>query len=56
MIKVVEFAHQWILLSMSQATLGIDMTVGRGNDTLFLSRLDKHVVGLDIQEEAIAST
>jgi hypothetical protein len=56
MIKVAEFAHQLILLSLSHATLGVDMTVGRGNDTLFLSLLAKRVVGFDIQEEAIAST
>lgn len=56
MIKIAEFAHQLIQLSLPNARLGVDMTVGRGNDTLFLSRFASQVVGFDIQEDAICST
>ncbi|MCK7487400.1 MAG: methyltransferase domain-containing protein [Bacillus subtilis] len=56
MIKVAEFAHQLILMSIKEATVAVDMTVGRGNDTLFLARIAKKVIGFDIQEEAIGST
>jgi tRNA G37 N-methylase Trm5 len=57
MIKIAETAHEWALRKHpSPIDLAVDMTAGRGNDTLFLAGVAKRVVAFDIQEEAIRST
>jgi len=57
MIKIAETAHEWALKNHPQPIgLAIDMTAGRGHDTLFLAGVAKRVVAFDIQVEAIRST
>ena len=53
MKKVLEFAHQLLADVLTKEDVCIDMTVGNGNDTLFLAKIAKHVYGFDIQKEAI---
>jgi methylase of polypeptide subunit release factors len=55
MIKITELAHK-IILEKSECDVAVDMTVGRGFDTLFLAENFKKVYGFDIQKEAIDST
>lgn len=56
MIYVANDSHE-LLTSLNLAEkISIDMTCGRGNDTLFLSSISKLVYAFDIQEEAIQST
>jgi tRNA G37 N-methylase Trm5 len=57
MIKIAEMAHEWALRNhKTSLDLAVDMTAGRGQDTLFLAGVAKRVVAFDIQEEAIRST
>lgn len=56
MKKVLEFAHQLLADVLTKDDLCIDMTVGNGNDTIFLAKIVKHVYGFDIQKEAIMQT
>lgn len=56
MEKVIDFAHNVIKSKVSQNDYCVDMTVGNGNDTLFLCGLAKHVYGFDIQQLAIDNT
>lgn len=50
------YAHELISFLDLSKDLTVDMTVGRGQDTLFLSKISKEVIGFDIQEEAILET
>lgn len=50
------YAHELLLDQDYTKDLGIDMTVGRGLDTLFLSQICNRVVGFDIQKEALEDT
>jgi len=56
MITTTELSHQLIEKIDIQNDLCIDMTVGRGLDTLYLSQRCKSVIGFDVQTEAIEST
>lgn len=56
MIKVAELAHDWASRRQEPIGLSVDMTAGRGQDTLFLASISTRVVAFDIQAEAIAST
>ena len=56
MKKVLEIAHQILAENVTKQDVCIDMTVGNGNDTLFLANIAKHVYGFDIQKEAITKT
>lgn len=56
MKKVLAFAHQLLADILTKDDLCIDMTVGNGNDTIFLAKIVKHVYGFDIQKEAIMQT
>lgn len=56
MKKVLAFAHQLLADILTKEDVCIDMTVGNGNDTLFLAKIAKHVYGFDIQKEAIIQT
>jgi len=55
MIYIAEYAHR-LFEKISPANLLLDMTCGRGFDTLYLSKLSKQVLAFDISQEAIAST
>lgn len=53
-MKAVTYAHKFLRPLLSKDKIGLDMTCGRGNDTLFLARHLKYVYTVDIQKEAIA--
>lgn len=55
MINIVELSHE-LLNEFNNPQKAIDMTCGRGNDTLFLANISKEVYAFDIQDEAISST
>jgi 16S rRNA C1402 N4-methylase RsmH len=55
MIKITELSHK-IVLEKAKINLAVDMTIGRGNDTLFLAKNAEAVIGFDIQPEAITLT
>ena len=42
--------------NVNKSDIVVDMTVGNGNDTLFLANLSKKVFGFDIQDTAIKNT
>lgn len=60
MIKgVINYAHYLLEKSIDKGETVIDATCGNGHDTLFLSNTvgdDGHVIGLDIQQDAINNT
>lgn len=56
MIQVATYAHDLIKQVYLEDKITVDMTCGRGNDTLFLSNVSKKVYAFDIQMEAIEST
>ncbi len=56
MEKVISFAHQLIQQIVSLQDNTLDLTIGNGNDTLFLASISGHVYGFDIQEKAIENT
>lgn len=47
--------HEWIKAFTPLDTV-VDMTAGNGYDTLFLAQHAKHVIAIDIQEDAIIAT
>ena len=55
MLSMVEYVHQRILTYPSHL-IGVDMTMGNGNDTLLLASHCKEVYAFDVQQEAIEST
>lgn len=55
MLTMVEYVHQRIL-SYPQGLIAVDMTMGNGHDTLFLSQHCQYVYAFDIQQEAIDIT
>ena len=55
MIKITELSHK-LIKEIPLANLAVDMTAGRGNDTLFLAEKFDRVLAFDIQEEAISET
>jgi len=54
--RITPFAHRKIKEIVNKNDIVIDMTAGNGNDTLFLSKIAKHVYSFDIQEPAIQVT
>lgn len=57
--NVLSFSHLLIKESLSKGETAIDATAGRGNDTLFLSKVvgeTGRVMAFDIQEEAVEAT
>ena len=54
--RIIPFAHQKIKECVTTNDVVIDATCGNGNDTLFLSKISKHVYAFDIQSEAINNT
>lgn len=55
LINITNQSHEY-LKEFINPNISVDMTCGRGNDTLFLSRISKKVYAFDIQNEAIQST
>lgn len=56
MRKIIEMAHFLLSEKLTLNDVSIDFTMGRGFDTLFLSKISKEVYAFDIQDEAIEST
>lgn len=54
--KVIPFSHRLIKSTVTDEDITLDMTMGKGNDTLLLAQLSKHVYAFDIQEQALHIT
>lgn len=50
------FIHKYFRSLISSDDISVDMTMGNGNDTYYLSKLSKKVYAFDIQDEALLST
>ena len=50
-----EIIHKFLEQTVQPDWISVDMTTGRGHDTLALGKLSKHVYAFDIQSEAIES-
>lgn len=55
MLSMVEYVHSRILTYPS-GLIGVDMTMGNGNDTLLLCKHCREVYAFDVQQEALDST
>lgn len=55
MLSMVEYVHQRICTYPS-GLIGVDMTMGNGNDTLLLASHCKEVYAFDVQQAAIDAT
>lgn len=55
MLSMVEYVHQRVK-TYPQGLVGVDMTMGKGNDTLVLANHCQEVYAFDIQEEAVCYT
>jgi len=53
---LLEQAHAILTSLISSEDIMVDMTMGNGHDTLFLSSLAKEVYAFDIQEKALEKT
>jgi len=51
--SILEFSHKLLQKHITKADDALDLTVGNGNDMLFLVRIARFVYGFDIQTEAI---
>ena len=58
MKRVIEFAHELAKEKVNTNDICVDMTIGNGNDTLYLSKTVESgkVFGFDIQDKAIKNT
>lgn len=56
MLRIIEFAHKIIKDRVFLDDVCVDMTIGNGNDTLFMAKISKFVYGFDIQQQAIDNT
>lgn len=56
MESILEFAHTLLRNILDRFDNCVDMTVGNGNDTLFLASICNHVYGFDIQKQALDIT
>ncbi len=54
--RIIPYAHALLESYITKDDYVVDGTLGNGHDTLFLTRISKHVYSFDIQEEAIASS
>ncbi len=54
--SILNYVKREIILNVNSNDIVVDATVGNGNDTLFLAKIAKKVIGLDIQEEALRRT
>ena len=53
MDKILDFSKKQIKERIEECDIAVDATLGRGNDSLFLSSIAKEVYAFDIQDEAI---
>lgn len=53
MDKIIEYAHKLITEKVSKNDITLDLTAGKGNDSLFLAKVSKFVYSFDIQLKAI---
>ena len=56
MKKATEFAHDVLITKISTQDVFVDMTMGNGNDTLFLCKIAKFVYAFDLQQIALDNT
>lgn len=56
MEKIIAFAHRLLKEVLTSNDVAIDMTMGNGKDTLFLSGIAKTVWSFDIQDIALYNT
>lgn len=49
-------AHQFLASYLNGDSIGVDATMGNGNDTLFLAQHCKQVYSFDIQKQALENT
>ena len=56
MQKIIEFAHYLLKEKITSSDICLDMTLGNGNDTLFLLKYAKFVYAFDIQKEALENS
>ncbi len=58
MIQILEYAKELLRQTASPTGTGVDLTMGNGHDTLFLSRLysQGQVYAFDIQQQAVENT
>ena len=57
--QITEWVHHFIVEQVKEGDLCIDATMGKGNDTVLLSKLagkTGKVIGFDIQQQAVDST
>ena len=50
------FIHKYFRSLINSEDTTVDMTMGNGNDTFYLSKLSRKVYAFDIQEEALINT
>lgn len=55
MLSMVDYVHER-MNTYKKREIGADFTMGKGNDTLFLSELCQEVYSFDIQQEALDTT
>ena len=53
-MKITTFNHKYFISLLNEDKIGVDLTLGKGSDTLFLADHLKKVYAFDIQKEAIA--
>lgn len=54
--NIVELTHLLIKDYLDENTVCVDMTLGNGNDTLFLAKNSKHVYAYEIQKQGIINS
>jgi hypothetical protein len=53
---ILDTAHLFLKNEINRDDIILDMTMGNGHDTLFISKLSQHVYAFDIQDQAIEET
>ena len=51
--KIVDIAHDMLMIDLKESDIAIDFTCGSGNDSKFLCDHVKYVYSYDIQESAL---
>lgn len=54
--RIIPYSKSLISEYLTESSITVDMTMGNGNDTLFLAKNSKFCFAFDIQEQAIQST
>lgn len=53
MNRNVDIVHNWMKENINDDWITVDMTCGKGRDTLEMAKLAQHVTSIDIQEKAL---